>query len=327
MKAAIFNKYGGPDVFQIMDIPKPIVKDNEILIKMKAGTVTTGEVRIRSMNVPTGFGIMMRLIFGITAPRNNLLGGEFAGVIESIGKDVRSFKIGDEVFGFTGVRYGANAEYLSVEENSCVAIKPKNMSFEEAACVPFGGLTSQYFIRILKIKKGEKVLINGASGSLGTSAVQIAKYIGAEVTAVCSEDNVEMVKSIGADKVINYKKEDLTKNGQKYDVIYDTVGNLSFSKIENSLNENGRFGQAVGGIPFYLNAFLQNFISLIIGRKKKIISGVGTEDLKDLIFLKDLIEKGKYKSVIDKIFPLEQISDAHRIVDSGHKKGNVVIVF
>lgn len=320
MKAAVYKKYGSPDVLETQELEKPTPKDNEVLVKVYASTVTSGDVRIRSLKVPFGFKFLVRIMFGFLGPRQPVPGLEFAGKIESVGKDVTLFNVGDEVFGASD-NFGANAEYVTVSEDGVILTKPSNMNFEESAAVAFGAISSLVYLRDFgQIQSGQKVLINGASGSLGIFAVQLAKYFGAEVTGVCSGSNAEMVKSLGADEVIDYTKENFTQNGQTYDIIFDIVGKIYFLDCKNSLTQNGLFLMAVAGIPQYLLVLWTK----IIGNKKA-IAGVVSNTKKDLIFIKELIEDGKIKTVIDKTFPLEQISEAHRYVEKGHKQGNVVI--
>ena len=321
MKAAVYEKYGSPDVLEAREIEKPDPKDDEVLVKVYATTVTSGDVRVRSLKVPFGFKLLVRIMFGFSGPRQPVPGLEFAGKVESVGKNVREFKQGDEVFGASG-NFGANAEYLVVPENEAILTKPKNMNFEESAVVPFGAISSLIFLRDFgQIQSGQKVLINGASGSLGIFAVQLAKYFGAEeVTGVCSGSNAEMVKSLGADNVIDYTKEDFTKNGETYDMIFDTVGKTYFSDCKNSLTRNGRFLMAVAGIPQYLQVLWTKLFG-----SKKAISGVAQNTKKDLSFIKNLIEAGKIKTFVDKTYTLEQIAEAHNYVEKGHKRGNVVI--
>ncbi len=319
MKAVICTKYGSPDVLQLREVEKPTPKDNEVLIKICATTVTSSDVRIRSFTYPPWFWLFGRLMFGFRKPRRTIPGDEFAGMVESVGKDVKLFKEGDQVFGM-GTSFGlggGNAEYKCVPEDKGLALKPSNVTYEEAAAVPFGGMTALGFLKKASIGSGQRVLIYGASGSVGTYAVQLAKYFGAEVTGVCSTANLEVVKSLGADKVIDYTKEDFTRSGQTYDVIYDTVMKTSFSRCKNSLNEKG----------IYLTVdwpLLQALRASVTG-SKKVIFGFGSTKTEDLVSLKELIEMEEIKPFIDRSYSLEQIVEAHRYVQKGHKKGNVVI--
>ncbi len=322
MKAIVYTQYGPPDVLQLKEVEKPAPKDNEVLIRVVATTVTTGDVNARdSVFVPSGFGPMQRLAFGLRKPKKTILGVEFAGEIEETGKDVVLFRKGDQVFGIDGVRLGAYAEYKCMPEEGGLAIKPANRTYEEAAAVPNGALTALTFLRnIGNIQSGQKVLIIGASGSVGTAAVQLAKYFGADVTGVCSTTNVELVKSLGADRVIDYTKDDFTKNGETYDIIFDTVGKASFSGCKNSLKQKGLYLASAGG----LREFGQMLGTSMTGGKK-VLAGVSSEHKEDLLFIKGLLEAGKIKPVIDRRYSLEQAAEAHRYVDRGHKKGNVVI--
>lgn len=321
MKTVVFENYGSPDVIQIREVEKPTPKDNEVLIKVHATTVTSGDVRVRSSTYPKGLWLVGRLVMGLTKPRDTGLGNELAGVVEAVGKTVTRFKKGDLVFGGTDMSLGANAEYICLPEDGPLALKPANLSFEEAAAIPFGALTSLVYLRDKgRIRSGEKILVYGASGSLGTYAVQLAKAFGAEVTAVCSTANVEMVKSLGADRVIDYKKEDFTRSGQVYDVIYDAVGKTSFAQCKELLAPQGRYLAPVAGIPEFLQ-----MLSTSMTSGKKVIGGVALQRQEDLNFLSGLVESGQLKPVIDRSYPLEQIAEAHGYVETGRKKGNVVL--
>jgi 2-desacetyl-2-hydroxyethyl bacteriochlorophyllide A dehydrogenase len=320
MKAVVCTKYGSPDVLQLEEVEKPNPKDNELLIRIHATSVTAGDCEIRSFKMPGWLWLPARIGFGIRGPRNKILGQELAGEIESVGKNVKRFRKGEQVFGRTGFGFGAHAEYICMSEDDLISTKPSNMGYEEAAAVPFGGLDALHFIRKGNIQSGQKVLINGASGSIGTFAVQIAKYFGAEVTGVCSTSNLDMVRSIGAEHVIDYTKDDFTQKGQIYDIILDVVGKSSFSNSLKSLKRNGIYILANPGLLQMVRGPLNSARS-----SKKVIIGAASPKTEDLIFLKELIEEGKIKTVIDRCYPLEQIVEAHRYVEKGHKKGNVVI--
>jgi NADPH:quinone reductase-like Zn-dependent oxidoreductase len=317
MKAIVYTEFGPPEVLQLKEVEKPTPKDNEILIRIYAATVAAEDAAVRRS---PGFN-------GVREPRRTILGAYLAGEVEAVGKGVKRFRKGDRVYGSTFPSLlGAHAEYTCMPEKGAVTIKPTNMTYEEAAAVPNGILTALPFLRDKgNIQSGQKVLINGASGAVGTAAVQLAKYYGAEVTGVCSTSNLELVKSLGADQVIDYTKEDFTKTGQTYDIIFDAVGKSSFSRCKDSLTKSGIY---LTTIPMPAD-ILQMLWTLIAGGKKVRFAATGLrpagKKAKDLVFIKELIEAGKIKSVIDRRYPLEQTAEAHRYVETGHKKGNVVI--
>jgi len=321
MKAIVWTEYGPPDVLKLQEVEKPTPKDNEVLIRIHATTVTAGDSELRSLKFPFYFRLPLRIWIGLRKPRGTTIPGtELAGEIESVGKDVKLFKEGDQVYGSAGLAFGAHAEYISLPEEGSVVKKPANMTYEEAAAVPFGGREALHFLRKGKIQRGQKILINGAGGSIGTFAVQLAKYFGAEVTGVDSTRKLDMLRSIGADQVIDYTQEDFTKSGEIYDVIFDVAGKISFSTSERSLKQNGcyllanpRASQLVRG----------RWISMT--SSKKVITETASGTTQDLIFLKELIEAGKIRSAIDRRYPLEHTAEAHRYVETGQKRGNVII--
>lgn len=321
MKAAVYRKYGSPDVLELGTVEKPAIGDNDVLIRVRATSVTSADCRLRSFNVPSGFWLPGRLALGVFRPRITVLGSELAGEVVSVGKDVTRFKTGDQVFGGDG-KLRCHAEYKSMSEDGPLAIKPANLTFAEAAAVAFGGNTALVFLRDRgKIRSGEKVLIIGASGSVGTAAVQLAKHFGAEVTGVCSAANLDLVKSIGADKAIDYTKEDFAENGETYDVILDTVGAASIAHSKDSLGKGGRLLLVVAGLGPTVFAPLWTAIT----RSKRVFAGPAAYSAENVRFLAELIQAGQFKPVIDRHYPLEQIAEAHAYVDSGRKKGNVVI--
>jgi NADPH2:quinone reductase len=319
MKAVVYTKYGSPDVLQLKEVAKPVPKADQVLIKVAATTVTAADCLMRKGEPAWG-----RFIIGFRGPRKRYrtLGIEVAGEIEAVGKDVRRFKVGDEVFGFMGFNVGAHAEYACLPEKGSLAIKPANKTFAESAAAVDGATTSLFFLKEKGCLQSEdKVLINGASGSIGTYAVQLAKYFGAEVTGVCSTRNIELVKSLGADHVIDYTQTDFTENRDAYDIIFDTVGKSSFAKCKGALNRNGRYLSTTG----LRNNFLHIWTSIF--GNKKVVSGMSVEKNEALIFLKAIIEAEKLQIIIDRCYPLDNIVEAHQYVEKGHKKGNVVITF
>ena len=322
MKAILHTKYGPADELQLKEVEKPVPKDDEILIKIRATTVTTSDCNIRNLTfVPKLFLLPMRIQFGFSKPKNNILGFDLAGEVESAGKDVTRFSIGDQVFGTTEPAYGAHAEYICLPEEAVLTSKPAIMSYEEAATIPVIGNTALHFVRDLgNIQAGQEVLVNGASGGIGTFAVQLARYYGAEVTGVCSTANLEMVKSLGADQVIDYTEVDFTKTGSTYDVILDAVGKSSFSRSRGSLKQNGVYLDTVPKLGTLLIALWTSKIG-----SKKVIMGGAPPKIENLIYLKELIEAGRLKTIIDRQYPLEHTAEAFKYVEGGHKKGNVVI--
>jgi NADPH:quinone reductase-like Zn-dependent oxidoreductase len=320
MKAIVYERYGPPEVLELGEVEKPTPKDNEVLIRTRATTVTSGDHRARSLDVPPGFGLLSRLVFGVFRPRQPILGSELAGDVESVGKAVHTLKVGDPVFAFGGASMGCHAEYRCMPEDGLLALKPANLTYEQAAALSFGGTTALHFLRRGDLESGEKVLVNGASGAVGTACVQLARHFGAEVTGVCSTANVELVRSLGAAHVIDYTQEDFTKNGRSYDVIVDTVGTAPFSRSKASLSERGRLPLIFATLPDLLRSPWVAMTS-----KRKVIAGVALGSGEDLRFLARLAQAGEFEPVIDRRYPFEQIGEAHRYVDTGRKKGNVII--
>ncbi|MBE7553462.1 MAG: NAD(P)-dependent alcohol dehydrogenase [Anaerolineales bacterium] len=320
MKAIVATSYGSPEVLQLQEVEKPTPKDNELLIKVRATTVNAGDCRMRSFDVPPLFWLPARIMLGFTKPKYPIFGMELAGEVEAIGKDVKRFKVGDQVFASTfAANFGAHAEYKCLPEDGAVVTKPQQMSYEEAATLSIGANTALFFLKAGHIQPGQKVLIYGAAGSVGTFAVQLAKYFGAEVTGVCSTRNVALVKSLGADQVVDYTQEDFTKNGETYDIIFDAVGKTTFSHCQSALKKNGYYLHTVMVLP-ELRGLWYSLIT-----DKKVIGGTAIPRREALDFLKELVELGRLKPVIDRCYPLEQMVEAHRYVETGHKKGNVVI--
>ncbi len=319
MKAATYQKYGSSDVVEITEFPRPTIKDNEVLEKVYASSVTTADWRLRASAFPLYAWLPGRIMFGLFAPKSKVLGMDFSGRIVSVGADVGQFKLGDEVFGFAG--NGAHAEYLAIREEDAVVKKPACLDYDEAAAVPFGALSALVFLRdFAKIKPGQRILINGASGGVGVFAVQLAKYFGANVTGICSTANLQLVKSIGADHVIDYSAEEFAAADETYDVILDTVGTTSFSQSKRALTPSGRYVP----LEFGLREIFQSLAPSML-RAKKVVIGISGDTQDDLAFISDLLERGEIKPVIDAHYRLEQIGDAHRRVESRHKTGSVVV--
>jgi NADPH:quinone reductase-like Zn-dependent oxidoreductase len=329
MKAVIYTQYGSPDVLQVQEVAKPTPKENEVLIQVAATAVNFGDLIARNFghisaaefNMPAPFWLPARLSFGWRKPKNPILGSEFSGEVTAVGSQVTRFKTGDQVFGYRGMNMGANAEYLCMPETGTVALKPANLSHAEAAAVPYGAITALNILRKVDIQPGQKVLINGASGAIGSAALQLAKnHYGAHVTGVCGAPRMEFVQALGADEVIDYKKEEFTQNGETYDLILDVLGKSSFVRCKNSLKPGGVYLLA----SFKMKAVWQMLWTSVTGDKKVICALVG-DSAADLAVIKEMVEAGKFKSLVDRCFPLAQAAEAHRYVESGQKQGNVVI--
>jgi NADPH:quinone reductase-like Zn-dependent oxidoreductase len=336
MKAIVYTEYGPPEVLQLKEIDKPIPKENEVLIRVYATSVAYGDIKVRDksavtlseLSMPGPFVLINIMIFGLSKPKKTILGADFAGEIEAVGADVKSFKVGDQVFGYRGPFMGAYAEYLCMPEDGVLASKPTNMTYEEAAVVPYGAIMALGLFRSGNIQPGQKVLINGASGGIGSAAVQLTKFhFGAEVTGVCGTPRLEFVKALGADKVIDYTVEDFTQSGETYDLIFDILGKSSFASCKNSLKPNGRYLLVSFKMKQLFEMLWTSMVGGLPGRQpnKKVICAVAPGSREDLLSVKELIEAGKIKAIIDRSFPLEEAAEAHRYVESGHKKGNVVI--
>jgi NADPH:quinone reductase-like Zn-dependent oxidoreductase len=318
MKAALCRRYGPPDVIEIAAVPRPKVRAKDVLIKVRATTVNAGDWRLRTATVPPGFGLFIRVVVGFSGPRNPILGGEIAGDVVAVGPSVRRFRPGDKVF--AGRMGGCHAEYVAMPERN-VAPMPANRTYGEAAALTFGGLTAITFLRDkAKVQPGERVLINGASGAVGCAAVQIAKYFKADVTGVCSAGNAELVKSLGADRVIDYHTQDFAKNAERYDVIFDAVGNCSFERCKEVLAPGGRLLLVVGSMGEMIGSLVRPSRG-----SRRILSGIAEINPANLDLLRRLSESGELKTVVDRTYPFARIADAHALVDTGHKKGNVIV--
>ncbi|MDM5326710.1 NAD(P)-dependent alcohol dehydrogenase [Neobacillus sp. CF12] len=320
MKAMVYTKYGSPEVLKIKEVNKPIPKENELLVKVKATTVTVADIRSRSFTIPPVFWLPARITLGFRQPKKEILGMELAGEVEAVGTDVKRFKAGDQVFAASLAGFGAYAEYKCLREDGPISLKPTNISYEEAAAIPIGARTALYFLRKAAIQSGQSVLVYGASGSVGSYAIQLAKYFGANVTGVCSTANVEWVKSLGADKVIDYTVEDFADMDEKYDVIFEAVNKSSFSACMKSLKKDGTYINITEPLPNVKMLWTQ-----LTSSKKLLFSRNSPETPEALNFLKELVETEKLKVVIDRTYPFEEMVEAHRYVEKGHKKGNVVI--
>ena len=320
MKAYVCRSYGGPEVLELKDVPTPAQKDDEVLIKVYATTVTAGDWRVRTLNVPKGFALLARLALGLTRPRQPILGTELAGIVEATGKSVTRFRPGDAVFAFPGGKMGCHAQYCVVAENRPVVHKPEKLTFEEAASLSFGGSTALHFLRKADIKAGDKVLIIGASGGVGTALVQLAKHFGAEVTGVTSTTNIELASSLGADRVIDYTKEDFTSGTATYDIIADAVGATTFAKCKGVLKDKGRLLAITGGMPDMLSALWAPITS-----GKRVIVGPAEERPEDVQQLASLATSGSLRPVIDRYYDFAQMREAHAYVETGRKRGSVVV--
>lgn len=320
MKAIVYTKYGPPDVLQLKEVEKPVPEKNEILIKIKATTVTAGDIRSRSFTVPRSVWLPARITLGFSQPKKQILGMELAGEVELVGKEVKRFKEGDQVFAATQVGFGSYAEYICLPEDGPVSIKPSNITYEEAAAIPIGARTALFFLRKANVQSGQNVLVYGASGSVGSYAVQLSKYFGAKVTGVCSNANLELVKSLGADKVIDYTAKDFSTTDETYDVIFEAVNKSLFSDCIKLLKQAGIYINVVEPLPS-----IRMLWTKLTSNKKLILGQNSPETFEALEFLKELVEMGRIKAVIDKYYAFEEIVEAHRYVEKGHKKGNVVI--
>ncbi len=328
MKAVVMNEYGSPDVLKLETRQKPTPKENEVLIKVHASSVKYGDLiarrfntlSAREFNMPFLFWLLARLAFGLKSPKVQVLGAEFSGTIEAVGSNVTRFKKGEAVFGYRGQSMGTYAEYLTMSEDALLITMPTNVTYDEASTIPYGALTAYSLLKNRNIQAGQKILIVGASGAIGSAAVQLAKHFGAEVTAVCSSAGHEYVKALGADHVIDYTRQDFTQNGQTYDLIFDVLGKGSFTRSKKSLNPNGRYICA----SFKMKKVFQMMWTSLVGGKK-LICALSSENADDLSHIKQLMENGKIKAIIDRVYPFEQTADAHRYLENGHKKGDVII--
>lgn len=320
MRAAVYDRYGPPEVVAIREVPTPTPGQGDLLIRIRATTVSTGDWRARSLTMPPGFGLFGRLAFGITRPRQPILGTELSGVVEAVGEGVSAFRVGDEVFAFGDAKFGCHAEFRTIPASGLVARKPTNLTLEQAAALSFGGMTMLSFFRRGSLASGDRVLVNGASGTVGSAAIQLARHLGAEVTAVCGPANVRLVRALGANQVIDYTGEDFAANGETYDVIVDTVGNANYSRVRGSLSERGRLLVVLGG-------FVTLLLSPLVGMtgRHRVIAGPAISRVEDLHRLAEIAAAGAFTPMIDQTYPLEQIVDAHRRVETGRKRGSVVV--
>ena len=321
MRAAVCTAYGGPDVVRVLDVPAPVAKPDEVLIRVHATTVASGDARVRGARFPAGFGLLARLFLGLTRPRQPILGTELAGIVEAVGASVKRYRPGDAVFAFSGIGMGCHAELKAMPEDGAIAPLPAGFTFEEAAAISFGGTTALYFLRdVGKVQRRERVLVNGASGSVGSAAVQLARHFGAHVTGVCSAANADLVRSLGADDVIDYTRADFATSGARWDIILDAVGNAPFARARQALNEKGRLLSIVGRLGDLLKAPLQSMTSGL-----KVAGGSAPERAEDIAELARLCAAGVFRPVIDSRYPLDRIAEAHARADSERKVGSVVV--
>lgn len=321
MRAVVCERYGPPELLAVRSVPRPLPGPRELLIRVHATTVTSGDWRLRSLSLPPGFGPIARLIFGFKGPRQPILGTEASGVVEAIGARVTRFRVGDEVFAFPGARMGCHAQYITIGEDGGVAHKPSTLSHREAAALSFGGSTALHYLRVAGAGPGKRVLVNGASGGVGTAAVQLARHFGAEVTGVCSTPNVDLVRSLGAHVVIDYTREDFATSGQRYDIILDVVGTAPYNRVRRCLAPGGVLVLIVAGLGAMLRAPLQSMTT-----KHRVVAGPAAERPEYIRELGQLAEQGHLRVIIDASYSLDQIAEAHRRVATGRKRGNVVVV-
>lgn len=320
MQAAVYTRYGAPEVVQLMELEQPVPKAHQLLVKVHASCLNSADVRLRSLRIPLGFGLISRLVFGVRAPRRAILGVDLAGTVVAVGDEVSRFKSGDDIIALTGMTMGAHAQYVCLDADGAIAHKPARLDFNQAAALIFGGTTALDFLRRGQLKAGERILINGAGGAVGCAALQLARHYGAHITAVCSDSKRALVRSLGAQQVVDYRQEDFTRSGECYDLIMDTQGNAPWSKSYRALAPGGRLLAVCATLPQMLQA-----LWLPLWQRERVIAGPCAERAQDLAELASLADAGILVPVIDRIYPLAQIAEAHEYVDGGHKQGSVVI--